>query len=102
MNDTEHPERFTEILNELARMAEPGSGIRQEAVKILNEQEQGVDVTKYMRNIRVQCLKCGEVFDSERQYRVHAGMREYCGGVPPEESRYEDMDDQMNVIVPGP
>lgn len=102
MNDKGKPKEFIHALNTIARFADLDHPIRQEAVKLLQESEHGGDVTKHMRNVKFQCLKCKEVFETEKQYRVHAGMSKFCGGISPEDSDYDSIDEQMNIVRPGP
>ena len=102
MNNVGKPKEFVQALNTIAVYADRSHPIREEAVKMLRESEHGQDITKYMRNVRFQCLKCKEVFDTEKQYRVHAGMNKFCGGVSPDDSDFESIEDQMNIIRPGP
>lgn len=102
MNDEGKPKEFVEALNTIAVFADKDTELRKEAVKMVRASEHGQDITKYMRNVRFQCLKCKNVFDTEKQYRVHAGMNTHCGGISPEDSEFEGISDQMNIIRPGP
>lgn len=102
MNDKGKPKEYVEALNTIARFTEKGHPLREDAVKLVRANEHGQDVSKHMRNVRFQCLKCKEVFDTEKQYRVHAGMNKYCGGISPGESDYDSIKDQMNIVRPGP
>lgn len=102
MNDKGKPKEFVQALNTIARFADRDHPLREQAVELVQEAEHGQDITKYMRNVRFQCLKCKEVFDTEKEYRVHAGMNKYCGGISPEDSEFEDFTEQMNIIRPGP
>jgi len=98
MNDKGRPKEFVKALNVIARNAKEDSKLREEAVELVQKSEGGGDISTDIRGIKFQCLKCGETFDTEKQYRVHAGMNTHCGGVSPEESKYEDFTEQMNVI----
>lgn len=102
MNDEGKPKEFIQALNTIARFADLDHPVREEAVKLVKEQEQGKDISKYMRNVKFQCLKCKEIFDTEKKYRVHAGMNKYCGGISPQDSRFDSIDDQMNIVRPSP
>lgn len=102
MNDKGKPKEYIQALNTIARFTERGHSLRQEVVELVQANEHGQDVSKHMRNVKFQCLKCKEVFNTEKKYRVHAGMNKYCGGISPEDSDYDSIDEQMNIVRPGP
>lgn len=91
-------EKYIDNLKYLVKNTEEGHPVREEAEKVLEDCRLGRDVTKHMPHVKFQCLKCKEVFYTEKKYRVHAGMNKHCGRISPEDSRFDSIDDQMNVV----
>lgn len=98
MNGSEPVQKYVDNLKYLVDSTEEGHPVREEAEKVLEDCRLGRDVTKHMPWVKFQCLKCKEVFDTEKKYRVHAGMNTHCGRVSREKSRFDSIDEQMNVI----
>lgn len=102
MNDKGVVNEYVQALNTVARFTSKDHPLREEVVELVKEEERGGDVSKHMRNVKFQCLKCKEVFKTEKQYRVHVGMNKHCGRLSPDDSEFESIRDQMNIIRPGP
>jgi len=97
-------QEYKEALDTIARFTEKDHPLRKEAVKLVEEEENGGDLSKYMRNVRFQCLDCFKVFDSERECRTHVGM--YNGSCDPKDGSpritVEDVGGHVNQVTPGP
>lgn len=98
MNDEGVIKEYVDAVEMIAELTEEGHSLKREALRVIREIEGGGDVSKHMKNLGFQCLKCKKVFDTEKSYRVHAGMNRYCGGISPEDSKFDDFTDQMNII----
>jgi len=97
-------QEYKEALDVIARATEKGHPLRKEAVKLVREEENGEDLSKYMRNVRFQCLDCLEVFDTRKECATHIGM--YNGSCDPRDSTprvtVDCVDHHINQICPGP
>lgn len=47
---------------------------------------------------RFQCLKCKEVFPTEKSFKCHYHSNPGCGDTPRWQTNYENPEDQLNVI----
>jgi len=86
MNDSEQVKKYLESLQYIVDNTDKGVSVREEAEKVLEARSRGRDVTRHMPEIKFQCVKCYEIFDTEKKFRVHAGMNTHCGGVSREKA----------------